>query len=66
MAWAFCNHTCHGNNPVALMYPTPEQILDPTQYVCPRCGTQHDPRVTRDELLLDLIKRVERLEEGGL
>lgn len=57
-AWAYCN-CLHKDTP--LDYPTPEQILDPTKYTC-RHGKQQDPRVTREELILSMIERIEKIE----
>lgn len=58
-AWAYCDCLRWGS---PLNYPTPEQILDPTKYTCKWCGKEHDPRVTKEELILSLIERIEKIE----
>ncbi len=55
-AWSYCKKCERG-----LRQPTAEEIVNDAQ-VCPTCGTTNDPLMNTYDLIIELDKRIEKLE----
>ncbi len=55
MAWVYCE--CGQG----LGYPSTRDVLLDC-YVCPSCGLKNDPHVTKEEVMSDMLERIENLE----
>lgn len=57
MAWTYCRKCGEG-----LAAPTAEEVLFPGTYCCPVCEADNEPNKSLEELVLELIHRVDELE----
>ena len=55
MSWVYCKCGCGLGTPSAR-----EVLLD--WYICPNCGESNNPCVTKEEVIADMLDRLEELE----
>ena len=55
MSWVYCKCGC------GLSYPSASEVLLDS-YICPNCGKHNDPHVTKEEIVINMMARLELLE----
>lgn len=55
-AWRYCTKCGEG-----MPTPTDRQVIS-DEYPCPHCGEENDPIISRDDVLLSMLDRIEAIE----